>query len=845
MKSARVLGLLGASCLLLSAFPGTAFAQHGFARPTTLPNYGRDPISTRDSTVVVANPALLGFLPGAELRWNSQFLDERSRLPTQGHAIAFAFPISLIDLGLGARLDFISPPSDSGYNKYNVLTLGMGLKTSDTSALGLSYQHYYSEATQLHGLGAWALGWTARPWNGVGLGITGKAINSPSNDHFGRIDPAWDFALSIRPFGTDVVELGLVGGYVYPEDAPNYFAPRATLGVRIPRFGRLRTELAVVERSDRARDNDRYDWVLGSNLSVDFNGPGGSMSFGGSTLVGSGLGQDTKYDANKNVGIELAVRGFRETAGVEIPDFGVLFKINDTPSARKHVSLLRRLWKIAEREPAVSAVVFELRASPAEGTARAQELRDAIAYLRAHGKKVLCHVDQASGTSLYVCSQADKIVIHPGGSIRFAGFSSTQFYLKGLLDKLGVRADIVRIGDHKSAPEMFTREGPTEIALADRKSLMQAIEAQWLAGVAEGRKLGRDRVAGELKQGPLMSSNAKAAGLVDGYAYLDEVPEQTRRLVGRPVRLEESLAPRAPSTYGAHRRVAVVYVDGDMVDGKSQTVPFLGVRLSGAITLADTFKQLRSDPRVGAVVLRIDSPGGSALAADTLWRELQLLAHTKPVVCSMGSIAASGGYYIASATHRIFANPATVTGSIGVFSGKADVSDLLSRIGVGTNTIKTAPHADANSPFRPYTDEERAALFREISQLYDMFLTRVSLGRGLDKASIDRVGQGRVFTGEQALGHRLVDELGGLRQAIDWVERVAGLPADAPIIELPPPDASLLEQIVGLDGDKVQTNTAAAIVPPQLLDVARALSPFVLYEDEKPLMRLEGFPKLP
>jgi protease-4 len=821
-------------------FPRSAEAQQqGYSRPTTLPAYGRDPVGTRDSTVVTTNPALLAFLPGAELRWVSQYLDEQSRLPTQGHAVGFAFPIPFLDLGAAARFDFIKPPHAAALSAYNALTLGLGLKTSATSGLGFSYQRYYSESTQLHGLSSWSLGWTARPWNGVGLGVVGKALNSPSNDHFGRIDPAWDFALSVRPLGTDVLELGFVGGYVFPDNSSDYFVPRGTLGIRLP-FGQWRTELSVVER------NDRRDWMVGTQIAVDLNGPGGSMQAALSSAVGSGLGKDAKYHAVENLGFELGIRSYRETSGFDVPEFGVLIKIEETPQARKHVALLRRLWRIAESEPAVTSVVFELADAPASGTARAQELRDAIAYLRSHGKKVVCHLGQGGGSALYMCSAADRILVHPGGSIRFAGFSSTQFYLKGLLDKFGLRADIVRIGAHKSAPEMYTREGPTDVAVADRESMMRSIENQWLTGVAEGRKISKDEVAVRIARGPFMSSDAKVAGFVDDFAYSDEIAERVQRLTGGRVKLEENVASRAPNTFGATRRIAVVYVDGDMVDGKSQTVPLLGMRLSGAKTLTETFKQLRSDPRVGAVVLRVESPGGSAFAADTLWRELQLLAHSKPVVCSMGSVAASGGYYIASATHRIFANPSTVTGSIGVFSGKADVSGLLERLSVNANTVKSAPHADANSPFRPYSEEERAALFREISQLYDMFLTRVSLGRGLEKDAIDRVGQGRVFTGEQALANKLVDEMGGLRQALAWVRKAAGLPEDAPIVELPPPDASLIEQLMGLDGTKlVQGGDAVSVIPAQFLELARAMAPFVIYENDQPLMRLEGIPTAP
>jgi protease-4 len=224
------------------------------------------------------------------------------------------------------------------------------------------------------------------------------------------------------------------------------------------------------------------------------------------------------------------------------------------------------------------------------------------------------------------------------------------------------------------------------------------------------------------------------------------------------------------------------------------------------------------------------------MAAEVMWREVQLTAQAKPLVVSMGSSAASGGYYISAPGGRIFANPLTLTGSIGIFYGKAEVSGLLRKIGVDVEVYKTAPRADAESIFRPYTDDERRELKRKVGQFYDVFLSRVAMGRKLSKQQVHAVGQGRVWTGEQALSRGLVDELGGLRQAMNFARLAAGLPRHAPVIELPPSETTLLGMILGIEGLRGQT---AAQLPAELAEVVRALAPFAVHAADKPLARVE------
>jgi protease-4 len=312
--------------------------------------------------------------------------------------------------------------------------------------------------------------------------------------------------------------------------------------------------------------------------------------------------------------------------------------------------------------------------------------------------------------------------------------------------------------------------------------------------------------------------------------------------LGRQVSLRDDPRPReAPERFGNRKQVAIVYVEGDMVDGKSRDVPLIGSRLVGSYTIARTLKQVREDPHVGAVVLRVESPGGSSLAADVMWREARLTAKVKPLIVSMGTYAASGGYYVASAGNTVFANPLTITGSIGIFYGKADVSELVKKIGVNTETYKTSPRADGESIYRPYTDDELRELQIKVQQLYEIFLDRVAESRKMTRDQVDAVGQGRVWTGRQAAARHLVDRLGGIREALDEARRQAGLADDAPIAELPVPETTLLDLALKLAGAS-EPPAALSALPAPILDIARALAPFALYEGDVGLARLEIAP---
>ena len=736
--AAALFGLLIGSLPAIAAAP--AHAQDREVGYSRLPAFGRSIVYNDDTTALVVNPATLAFMPEPELRWTSVYLQHDAEVPWQGHSIGFGFPISILSMATGLRLDLVDPPGDEGFvsrpaqHNYQWLTWGLALRSGDSAGVGMSLQRSYSEGAPADGLASWSLGFLSRPWNALGLAFVANHINYPRNSAGGLVERSYDVGFALRPLGTRTLELGLEARYV---DVPfGFWVPRATLGVDIAPLGRVRADFSVSDPEwDGGEDVLRGVWTASAALAIYINTPTGSTELSGGSVLGNVLGEEAELKPASNVQTEVALKGWREPAGPSVPRYAFRLRLEDTPSRREHVRLLRQLWRLAD-EPTLDAVLLELRTNPAGSLAHAQELRDALEHLRRHGKRVLCHLEDARGLALYTCAAADRILMNPAGGLRFSGLSTKTFYYASLLKKLGIRADFVRLGPHKSAPESFMRDSGSQIAQQDKIDLLQQYERQIVEGIAGGRQLAVDEVRRRIAQGPFVAPEAKQAGLIDGYAFDDQLEQELAKLVGWKVLVVDEPARVAPKHAGGTRRVALIHAYGNLIDGRSQTIPLLGMNLLGSYSMAETLKQIREDPSIAAVVLRIDSPGGSGMASDVLWREVQLTARHKPVIVSMGSVAASGGYYVAAAGTRIYANPLTLTGSIGVYYGKADVAQLMKKIGVSVEVYKTAPRADIESIFRPFSTDEKRVLKRKVRQFYETFLSRVVLSRKLKREEV-------------------------------------------------------------------------------------------------------------
>jgi protease-4 len=832
-RPTRIRNRLALAVALASA---TSFAQAPLVQQQRLPELGRSVAGSDDSTALVLNPANLAFLPASELRWTGTFLREDAAVPWQGHAFALAFPLPF-SLATGVRLDFVDPPNRSGVSagltedaNYTWLSWGLALRAGRGTSFGASLQRTFADGEIGQDLSSYSLGASFRWIDELGVSLVAQDINSPSND-VGELGASYTAAFAVRPTGSREIELGLEARFL---DDADVWVPRATLGVDIPYVGRLRGEFQISDPTDP----DARAWLASAGLSVYLNRNDSSLDVGGTGFTGNAVGGATGADLQTSV----ASRAFPEPVGLSFDRFSVRLRLEETPDAREHVRLLRELWSLRD-EPRVDAVVLELRATPTETLAHAEELRDALLDLRRQGKRVLCHLEDADVAALYTCAAADRILINPSGGIRFAGLRARYVFFGRLLESIGVRAEVVAIGAHKSAPERFTSSESSEVSRADKVDLLQQMERQITEGVATGRKLSFAQVRAATKEGPFMAAHAQRVGFVDGSAFDDEVAGALEKLLGRSTRLtSDDRRPAAPQRFAAQPSIALIYVEGDMIDGRSREVPFIESSVVGSYTIAEAISSARESSLVKAVVLRVESPGGSSTAADVIWRQVQLTAKVKPVVVSMGGYAASGGYYIAAPGTRIFANAGTLTGSIGVFYGKPDASRLLDRLGIDVEVYKTTDRADADALYRPFTESERSELEKNLHEFYDLFLDRVATGRKLTKSSVDRVGQGRVWTGEQARENGLVDEIGGLRQALAHARKLAGLSSEAPIIELPQIERSLLSRVLGIPGLSEGARAPAALLellPPELRASASMLGPFLLHSSRVPLMRLD------
>jgi protease-4 len=506
--------------------------------------------------------------------------------------------------------------------------------------------------------------------------------------------------------------------------------------------------------------------------------------------------------------------------------------LHRAPTLRTTIDAIAR----AKADARIQALVIR----PSVGSAlwgQVQEIHDAIEDFKSSKKPVIAYLEAGGMADYYLASAADRVVMMPGGQLDVAGLASYELFFRGALDKIGVYPDLLHIGDYKTASNTFTEKGFT----AAHHEMTASLNHDWyeaiVESVARDRKLSADAARTALGGGPYLADDAHRAGLVDELAYDDQIddaaPVQGTSAIDAETYERAIDAEGPPADTGG--RIALLYAVGTIASGKSSFDSPSGTVL-GSDTFGEWLRKVRVDPAIRAVVVRIDSPGGSAIASEAIWRQMKLTRDVKPLIVSMGDVAASGGYYIAAPAQVIVADPGTLTGSIGVVTGKFVVQGALDKIGVGTGGASDGAFADIYSPFRPFSPAERAKVEEQMQTTYERFLSRVAEGRREPAEKVDAVAQGRVWTGRQARGIGLVDEIGGLDRAIAIAKDRAKLdPSKGVRLVVYPPKRSFYDLLSNPFNMSLSARLGLGLVPAEARAVDSAASIFQLFRRGEPL----------
>ncbi len=511
---------------------------------------------------------------------------------------------------------------------------------------------------------------------------------------------------------------------------------------------------------------------------------------------------------------------------------------------RSLTSLLSQLRK-AKADKRIKGVLLELDLTSV-GWGKAEEIRDAIKDFRASGKPAYAYMEYGANKEYYIAAACDRIYVAPIGDLMIVGLAADVMSLGGSLEKLGIKMDFYKIGKYKTAPEQYTEKKMSEANREVINALLDDFYGRFVSTIAQARNKSVEDVRALIDAAPLGASEAKAAGLIDDAKYRDEVEAELKGRLGykdedKLRKVSESdyrqVKPESAGLGEGGERIAIIYASGPIMSGaSSEGGAFGGDSTVGSDTVAKALMDARDDKSIKAIVLRVDSPGGTSYASDIIWHAVESAKKKKPVVASMGDVAASGGYYVSMTANKIVAEPSTITGSIGVFAGKPVLKGFYDWIGVNNEYVTRGKNAAMYRETEAFTDEERKKFESMLNSFYwDDFLPKVAAGRGRDRDYVHSVAQGRVWTGTQALERGLIDEFGGLDRAVEIAKGLANIPADKNVrrVVFPTP-RTFFEKFLGGGGDAEAIVRAdeqrAALIRTLPEDAQRSLRYLSLFE---------------
>ena len=491
---------------------------------------------------------------------------------------------------------------------------------------------------------------------------------------------------------------------------------------------------------------------------------------------------------------------------------------------RKFVRQLLKLHELS-RDKNVAGIVLEMN-GPQWGWGRAEELRGAIKRFRAAGKKVVAYLGDGDILPYYVAAACDRVFVHPTASLYLTGVDSHRVYYRDFFDRIGVAMQTVKIAEYKSAPESFTRNASTEKAREQYEIYIADVVEQFVAKVAEDRGKTPAEIRGLFDRAALNPVQAEIMGLVDGTLHPDELDEKLRQIFGSIHFTTTRSRPTRPDQW-AFPRIAVIHVDGGITGGRSRASPF-GTVITGD-TIAKAIRAARKDNTIKAIIVRVNSPGGAVQPSERIAREMELTRGKKPIIVSMGDVAASGGYMASVYSDRVYAEPSTLTGSIGIFALRFSIQDMMLKLGLASETTKIGKYSDSDAPFRLWTEDERAAVTEQLVYLYQRFLGMVAAGRNMPIQKVGEVARGRVWSGQRAAQNGLVDQIGGFMDAYDEARRRSGVwkRSEIEVVHLPKVPSNLLSSLLGVKADA----KAAFNLPNPLRALLEAIPPALWWGD--------------
>ncbi len=519
---------------------------------------------------------------------------------------------------------------------------------------------------------------------------------------------------------------------------------------------------------------------------VSTAGNDGKMSATSNSILHIRLDYPIKERTNKNPLSEFSFMGFDNKKSLGLNE--ILSNLKD-----------------ASKDDNIKGIYLDVSSLNA-GFATIEEIRDALIDFKKSGKFILAYSEVYTQGAYYLASVADKVYVNPEGMINFDGLSSETMFFKGSLEKLDIEAQIIKVGTYKSAVEPFILDKMSEANRLQLTSILSSMNDHFLSEISKSRKIPKSTLfslADSLKvRNP---KDALVYKMIDGIKYKDEVINELKSRTGtdekkdlNSISIEEYSSIQAENKSSSSDRIALIYANGEIASGEGNDESIGSERISRAI------RKARRDNKVKAIVLRVNSPGGSALASDVIWREMILAKKSKPVIVSMGDVVASGGYYIACAADSIFAQPNTITGSIGVFGIIPNMQNFFkNKLGITFDGVKTGQFADLGTVSRPMTEAEKMILQQDVNRTYSNFTQKVADGRKKSQAYIDSIGQGRVWSGTEALQNGLVDRLGDIDDAIASAAKKAKI-TDFKLVSYPD-QVDPFKSLFDSSGDKVKS----------------------------------------